>query len=149
MAFNEKGPVLISSIIEDILGIDVSVLCGANIAKDVAWEHFSETTVGNDGQTPTPTPTLLPPRCFAYPRPRLQGQGGGPGLEAGVPQSFVQRTHATRTHIHTHTHARTHARTHTHAHSLFMRLVCNIFVGVTATRWAWWRILRAWSCAAR
>lgn len=46
MAFNEKGPVLISSIIEDILGIDVSVLCGANIAKDVAWEHFSETTVG-------------------------------------------------------------------------------------------------------
>jgi glycerol-3-phosphate dehydrogenase (NAD+) len=46
MAFDDKGPVLISSIIEDILGIDVSVLCGANIAKDVAWEHFSETTIG-------------------------------------------------------------------------------------------------------
>lgn len=48
MAFDENGPVLISSIIENLLGIDVSVLCGANIAKDVAWGHFSETTIGTE-----------------------------------------------------------------------------------------------------
>ncbi len=47
MAINEAGPVLLSGIIKESLGIDVSVLMGANIAKEVAKEHFSESTIGN------------------------------------------------------------------------------------------------------
>ncbi len=47
MTINEAGPVLLSDIIKESLGgIDVSVLMGANIAKEVAKEHFSESTIG-------------------------------------------------------------------------------------------------------
>lgn len=40
------GLKLISKLIEDALGIDVSVLSGANIADEVAREHFCESTLG-------------------------------------------------------------------------------------------------------
>ena len=67
MAFDDKGPVLISSIIEDLLGIDVSVLCGANIAKDVAWDHFSETTIGTAPLSPIiAVLSLYSPKAFAH-----------------------------------------------------------------------------------
>ena len=44
--FNDKGVVLISDLIRDALNIDVSVLMGANVAKEVAKGDFCETTVG-------------------------------------------------------------------------------------------------------
>ncbi len=37
---------LISEVINKILGIDMSVLMGANVAKDVAREDFCEATIG-------------------------------------------------------------------------------------------------------
>lgn len=37
---------LISDIIREKMGIDVSVLMGANIANEVAAEKFCETTIG-------------------------------------------------------------------------------------------------------
>ncbi len=37
---------LISEVINSILGIDMSVLMGANVAKDVAKEDFCEATIG-------------------------------------------------------------------------------------------------------
>lgn len=43
---SEQGLRLISDIIKEILGIDVSVLMGANIASEVAEDHFCETTIG-------------------------------------------------------------------------------------------------------
>jgi len=43
----ESGePALISELIHKILSVDVSVLCGANIAHEVAMGEFSEATVG-------------------------------------------------------------------------------------------------------
>mmetsp|Transcript_46362 Transcript_46362/g.68433 ORF Transcript_46362/g.68433 Transcript_46362/m.68433 type:complete len:350 (-) Transcript_46362:115-1164(-) len=44
--FDEKGLVLISDTIRKGLGIDVSVLMGANVAKEVADDDFCETTIG-------------------------------------------------------------------------------------------------------
>lgn len=44
--FDEKGLVLISDTIRAGLGIDVSVLMGANVAKEVADDDFCETTIG-------------------------------------------------------------------------------------------------------
>jgi glycerol-3-phosphate dehydrogenase (NAD+) len=44
--FDEKGLVLISNTIRNGLGIDVSVLMGANVAKEVADDDFCETTIG-------------------------------------------------------------------------------------------------------
>ncbi|PRP80830.1 hypothetical protein PROFUN_11245 [Planoprotostelium fungivorum] len=43
---NQEGPVLLSTTIVDILGIDVSVLMGANIASEIAKDQFSEATIG-------------------------------------------------------------------------------------------------------
>ena len=43
---SDQGLRLISDIIKEILDIDVSVLMGANIASEVAEEHFCETTIG-------------------------------------------------------------------------------------------------------
>ena len=43
---SENGIHLISDIIQTLLKIDVSVLMGANIAKDVAREDFCECTIG-------------------------------------------------------------------------------------------------------
>ncbi len=37
---------LISEVISSALGIDMSVLMGANVAKDVAQEDFCEATIG-------------------------------------------------------------------------------------------------------
>lgn len=44
--FDDSGLVLISDVIRRGLGIDVSVLMGANVAKEVAKDEFSEATVG-------------------------------------------------------------------------------------------------------
>lgn len=44
--FDEKGLVLISDTIRAGLGIDVSVLMGANVANEVAADDFCETTIG-------------------------------------------------------------------------------------------------------
>lgn len=44
--FDEKGLVLISDTLRRGLGIDVSVLMGANVAKEVADDDFCETTIG-------------------------------------------------------------------------------------------------------
>jgi len=44
--FDEKGLVLISDNIRKALEIDVSVLMGANVAKEVAKGDFCETTIG-------------------------------------------------------------------------------------------------------
>ena len=44
--FDENGLVLISDTIRKGLGIDVSVLMGANVAKEVADDDFCETTIG-------------------------------------------------------------------------------------------------------
>lgn len=41
-----EGLKLISDIIREKMGIDVSVLMGANIANEVAAEKFCETTIG-------------------------------------------------------------------------------------------------------
>jgi glycerol-3-phosphate dehydrogenase (NAD+) len=49
LEIGEKGPVLLSSVIQQFLGIDVSVLMGANIANEVAKEIFSEATIGRRG----------------------------------------------------------------------------------------------------
>lgn len=42
-----EGLKLISDIIREKMGIDISVLMGANIANEVAAEKFCETTIGN------------------------------------------------------------------------------------------------------
>jgi hypothetical protein len=122
MAFNEKGPVLISSIIEDILGIDVSVLCGANIAKDVAWEHFSETTIGNDEHTHTLIPTYSPPRNTTSPAAAALLTPSQGYKDKEVAQVWKQVFHSPAFNVRTpHT---THTQHTTHAsHSLFVRLV--------------------------
>ncbi|CAK4098755.1 unnamed protein product [Aphanomyces euteiches] len=44
--FNEKGIVLVSDIIQSGLGIDCSVLMGANVASEVAAGDFYESTLG-------------------------------------------------------------------------------------------------------
>lgn len=43
---------LISDIIREKLGIEMSVLMGANIANEVAEEKFCETTIGKEPRTP-------------------------------------------------------------------------------------------------
>eukprot|EP00501_MAST-03F_sp_TOSAG23-6_P000152 GSMAST32.ASY1.ANO1.155.1 assembled CDS len=45
--FDDKGLVLISDLIRKGLDINVSVLMGANVAKEVAKEQFCETTIGS------------------------------------------------------------------------------------------------------
>lgn len=44
--FNEDGAVLMTDIIKNELGIDVSVLSGANIANEIAAGKFCESTIG-------------------------------------------------------------------------------------------------------
>jgi len=45
--FGESGPILISDMIkEEMKGMDVSVLMGANVANEVARDEFCESTVG-------------------------------------------------------------------------------------------------------
>jgi len=51
MDVNEKGFDLISVMIEKELGIDCSVLMGANIANEIGMERFSEATVGYNNKT--------------------------------------------------------------------------------------------------
>jgi len=46
MSVEDGEPHLISELINDLLGIDVSVLCGANIANEVARGGFNEATIG-------------------------------------------------------------------------------------------------------
>eukprot|EP01066_Platyproteum_vivax_P008094 Platyproteum_vivax@DN3325_c0_g1_i1.p1 len=42
----DGSPVLMTDVVEQVLGIECSALSGANVAKDVALEQFSESTVG-------------------------------------------------------------------------------------------------------
>jgi glycerol-3-phosphate dehydrogenase (NAD+) len=44
--FNDRGVVLISSTIADGLGVECSVLMGANVANEVAQDQFCEATIG-------------------------------------------------------------------------------------------------------
>jgi len=44
--FDENGPQLISGLIKERTGFDVSVLMGANVANEVAQDQFCESTVG-------------------------------------------------------------------------------------------------------
>ncbi|OIT20544.1 PREDICTED: glycerol-3-phosphate dehydrogenase [NAD(+)] [Nicotiana attenuata] len=46
MEVKREGPCMISTLISEILGINCCVLCGANIANEIAVEKFSEATVG-------------------------------------------------------------------------------------------------------
>ncbi|GLT33171.1 hypothetical protein SLA2020_077820 [Shorea laevis] len=46
MEVKMEGPCMISSLISELLGINCSVLMGANIANEIAVEKFSEATVG-------------------------------------------------------------------------------------------------------
>jgi glycerol-3-phosphate dehydrogenase (NAD+) len=46
MSVVDGEPQLISDLIHELLGVDVSVLCGANIANEVAKGEFSEATIG-------------------------------------------------------------------------------------------------------
>lgn len=43
---SNNKPIVFSEIFEDLLNIEFSSLCGANVAKDVADRQFCETTVG-------------------------------------------------------------------------------------------------------
>lgn len=59
----DEGPdglKLISDVIQEKLGITMSVLMGANIANEVADEKFCETTIGQYGQISF---RLEEPRC--------------------------------------------------------------------------------------
>lgn len=59
----DEGPdglKLISDVIQEKLGITMSVLMGANIANEVADEKFCETTIGQYGQISF---RLVWPRC--------------------------------------------------------------------------------------
>lgn len=47
-----EGLKLISDIIREKMGIDISVLMGANIASEVAAEKFCETTIGEAAEGP-------------------------------------------------------------------------------------------------
>lgn len=46
MDVRPEGPQLISQMVRRILGIDCSVLMGANIAADIANEQYSEAVIG-------------------------------------------------------------------------------------------------------
>ncbi|XP_061341880.1 glycerol-3-phosphate dehydrogenase [NAD(+)]-like [Gastrolobium bilobum] len=46
MEVKKEGPCMISNVISKTLGINCSVLMGANIANEIAMEKFSEATVG-------------------------------------------------------------------------------------------------------
>ncbi|KAK2413712.1 NAD-dependent glycerol-3-phosphate dehydrogenase family protein [Trifolium repens] len=46
MEVKKEGPCMISTLISNQLGINCSVLMGANIANEIAMENFSEATVG-------------------------------------------------------------------------------------------------------
>ncbi|KAI5084270.1 hypothetical protein GOP47_0000439 [Adiantum capillus-veneris] len=46
MEVKKEGPCMISTLITEVLGIECSVLMGANIANEIAQEKFSEATVG-------------------------------------------------------------------------------------------------------
>ncbi|GAV85032.1 NAD_Gly3P_dh_N domain-containing protein/NAD_Gly3P_dh_C domain-containing protein [Cephalotus follicularis] len=46
MEVKREGPSMISSLISEKLGINCSVLMGANIANEIAVENFSEATIG-------------------------------------------------------------------------------------------------------
>lgn len=53
----DEGPdglKLISDVIQEKLGITMSVLMGANIANEVADEKFCETTIGEYGRISVP-----------------------------------------------------------------------------------------------
>jgi len=44
--FDQNGLVLISDLLRNDIGIDTSILMGANVAKDMAHDHLCETTIG-------------------------------------------------------------------------------------------------------
>nr|WDA53425.1 glycerol-3-phosphate dehydrogenase nad(+) [Erycina pusilla] len=46
MEVKKEGPCMISKLITDMLGINCCVLMGANIANEIAFEQFSEATIG-------------------------------------------------------------------------------------------------------
>ncbi|KAL0924434.1 hypothetical protein M5K25_005263 [Dendrobium thyrsiflorum] len=46
MEVKKEGPCMVSKLITDMLGINCCVLMGANIANEIAFEKFSEATIG-------------------------------------------------------------------------------------------------------
>lgn len=49
--FDENGLVLISDLIRNEIGIDTSILMGANVAKEMAFDQLCETTIGYSNQS--------------------------------------------------------------------------------------------------
>ena len=81
-----EGLKLISDIIREKMGIDVSVLMGANIASEVAAEKFCETTIGEAAEGPSSTgvslyylPPLLP-LLGSYSLPCFGAGSSGPHI---------------------------------------------------------------------
>ena len=64
--FSENGLGLISDEIREGLGIDVSVLMGANIANEVARDQFCESTVGGFGENAKVFKELFQRPTFRY-----------------------------------------------------------------------------------
>ena len=64
--YSENGLGLISDEIREGLGIDVSVLMGANIANEVARDQFCESTVGGFGENAKVFKELFQRPTFRY-----------------------------------------------------------------------------------
>ncbi|KAF6001021.1 glycerol-3-phosphate dehydrogenase [Cyanidiococcus yangmingshanensis] len=75
--FDEKGVILISDVISRELGVECSVLMGANIANEIADEQFSEATIGYRNREHA----RLLKHIFQTPYFRIAGAPDVPGVE--------------------------------------------------------------------
>jgi len=75
--FDENGIVLISDVISKELGVECSVLMGANIANEIADEQFSEATIGYKNAAHAKLLQII----FQKPYFRIAGAPDIPGVE--------------------------------------------------------------------